>query len=378
MLSMNHTKARRGRFEGSVRERDDGSWEARLPISGVRKSAYAATKGEALAALDRLRLEAGLGYSRGNDMLYREYAEAWLRDTVLTSCKPKTYESYFNTLRLHVTPYVGGLALKDITPATLKSIETALRAKKVGKASNRYARAIFRLSINAAKRDGLIRENPFAEVRMPGYKPAKRPTWSMDEAQKFFKAAEDHWFLHAFAVLAVSEGLRHGEMLGLRWADIDFKARTIDVKFQLEESRGKPTIFSLVPPKSDASRAKIVLTDACASALIRHREKMLKKGIRSEFVFVTKNGTHFLKSNVTRAFQSVIKSAGVPRIRIHDLRHTCATVLLEAGADLKEIQLLLRHSQFSITADTYAHVTPKMAAATAAMMDGLMGASHGP
>lgn len=360
-----------------VRQRKSGKWEARLTVNGRRKSKYAATKKEAQVKYLALQNEAGLGYSETpSEMTVAEYLDRWLADTVRPNRRYKTVTSYERVVENHIKPHVGPLRLGKLVAAHLKGFRSALAARKgddaVGKHTIWYACIILKAAMRSASGDGLIPVNPFADVRLEKPATKKMTPWTMVDAQRFFAHTEDKKDrLLAFYVLATATGLRHGELLGLRWEDINFDAGTISVRRSLEERT--EGAFALGEVKTAKSEGTISVAKTALSALRAHKLRYgaAGKGEAAGFVFTTRNGTFYRQTNVRKSFKARAKAAGVTPITVHSLRHTCATLLLESGEDLKNIQALLRHADFSTTANTYAHVTAKAKALTAGRMDAL-------
>jgi integrase len=376
-------RARRGRGEGTIRQRPDGKWEARFTVHGKPKSVYAATKQEVIKRLDELRATAGIPLSSGAEMKLGEYLDFWLRTIVKPKRRYQTYESYRHTVEKHIKPYLGHIPLQKLNPGLMLMLEEAHKAQgdKFRAATSWYARVVLKIAVRQAVFPlRLLNLNPFADVRLEKPATRKMQTWSMEDARKFFSSAEKRKVrLLAFYVIGVLSGLRHSELLALKATDFDFKVGTLSITKQLLAKRIKPpegsppgtegtTEFSIEPVKTKASEGVIPVPNEVLDIVKTHMANELAKGRRHEFLFMTKNGTHYEQTNVRSAFYRTVKAAGVPRIRIHDFRHTCATLLLEAGKDIKDIQYLLRHANFTITANTYAHVTTKKARAIADTM----------
>jgi integrase len=339
----------------------------------LRKSVYAASKKALLDEIAKARIESGQGYLDGADMLLGDWFTLHL-GTVKATRRRKTHESYEYVVEKHLRPVLGHTKLSDVKPNTMWYLQAQL--KDVKPVAKWYACIVFKIFVRAAAAKQLIPHNPFADIRLE--KPAMRKWkfWSVEQAQAFFSATlEDD--LHAFYVLGVTCGLRHAELLALKVSDFDFAAGTLRVSKQLAEVKVKdPTglkkwnlQYSLEAVKTKASDAEIVVPEATLKVIKAHIAKRLTG--RDGFLFMTSAGTHFSQSNVRRAFNGAITKAGVPKIRVHDLRHTCATLLGEAGKEIKDIQFLLRHANFAITANTYMHVTKKMAQGVADAMDGI-------
>lgn len=375
------TKKIRGRGEGMIRQRSDGKWEGRLTVHGKRKSVYADRKEDLLKKLDALRLQAGTPLLSGSEMKLGEYLDFWLRSEVQPKRRYKTYESYRYTVENHIKPHIAHIPLQKLNPGVMLALAEAHRATKTKAPTSWYARIILKIAVRQAVFPlRLLNTNPFADVRLEKPPTRDMKTWSMAEAKKFFAVAEDREDrLWAFYVLGVLTGLRHSELLALQPSDFDFKAGTLSVSKQLLEKRIPPppdappdtdgtTEFSLEPAKTKASKATIPVPPEVLAVVKKHLENEFRKGRRQPFLFMTKNGTHYSQANVRKAFKTSVKAAKVTKIRIHDFRHTCATLLLEDGKDLKDIQFLLRHANYTVTANTYAHVTTKKARAIADSM----------
>ena len=177
--------------------------------------------------------------------------------------------------------------------------------------------------------------------------------------------------------MAVALGLRLGEALGLRWEDVDLEAGVLHVRQALQRLRGE---IAFVEPKSKRSRRSVALPEVVTAALKAHRVRQLEERMvagrrweESGLVFRTCLGTALDSRNVTRAFHKLLVDAGLPRIRLHDLRHTAATLLLAQGVSPRTIMEILGHSQISLTMDTYSHVLPALLREAADLMDAVLG-----
>jgi integrase len=173
-------------------------------------------------------------------------------------------------------------------------------------------------------------------------------------------------------IVAVHCGLRQGELLGLKWEDVDLEVGTLQIRRTL--SNGEFTT-----PKTAKSRRSVNITPTAVEALERHSERQAGEMIKADtlhqdqnLVFASQVGTPLSRRNLTRSFKALLRRAGLPHsVRFHDLRHTCATLLLGSGFNAKFVQELLGHATIAITLDTYSHVIPGMANHTAAMEDAL-------
>jgi integrase len=234
-----------------------------------------------------------------------------------------------------------------------------------------YMHAVLQRALKVAVNDGLISRNPCAAVDPPQVRRKAIRPLNRDQVRALFEAAADNR-LEALYVVAVHCGLRQGELLGLKWEDVDLELGTLQIRRTL--SNGKFT-----PPKTAKSRRSVSLTPTAVEALKRHSERQAREMIKADtlyqdqnLVFASQVGTPLSRRNLTRSFKALLRRAGLPHsVRFHDLRHTCATLLLGSGFNGKFVQELLGHATISITLDTYSHVMPGMADHTAVMEDAL-------
>lgn len=382
-------RSRRGRNEGSVTQRTDGTWEARISLGvvagkRVRKSVYADTKAEALRELSRLQLETGRGYPEAEKLTVAEYLQLWLADTVDRTTKYKTRTSYRYVVNKYITPAVGNTLLSDLKPTSMIGFQRALERNQVPPPTARMACVILKLAIRKAAVDGVITTgNPFIDIRLNKPPTRELTTWTPADVAKFFEAAKESP-LYAFFLIDVYCGPRHSEALGLRWTDFDFEARTLKIDHRLEEQKvvvpgqkhRRTVFFPDAPVKSKAGRRVFTAPEPVFKALAGLKERALAQGVRSEFLFMNSNGNHYLQRNVIDAFDRLCTKAGVPRIRIHDLRHTCATLARMAGQDLHSIMGQLGHSNITVT-QLYAHISPVISAGFASAMERVLAPSVG-
>ena len=278
-------------------------------------------------------------------------------------------------MRCHLLPNLARIRLAKLTP---QDVATCLRrVEMAGSAyTARGAREILRTALNQAVRWELVSRNVAALTDAPRHRTRQIEPLTPGQASTLLAAVADHR-LEALITVAVGLGLRQGEALGLRWEDVDLDAGVLSVRQTLERAGSKPRFGE---PKTARSRRTITMPGIVADALRRHRTRQLKKrlvaGARwqdSGLVFTTTIGTAIDKSGLHKAFKAVLRAAGLPDIRYHDLRHTAATLLLAQGVDPRTIMETLGHSQISLTMNTYAHVMPALQWEAAAKMDAILG-----
>lgn len=355
-------KSRRGRGEGSIRQRSDGLWVVQLGLGVVtgpdgkkrrlRPTRYAKTKAEAQKALQELQVQTGkVAYS---DEHTATYLHRFL-EHAKTSVRVNTWTQYDYVLNKYVIPAVGAVRLKDLAPI---HVQTMLKNMEKGGASPRLrqlARAVLSKALNDAQRLGMVDKNACAPVKGPHVPKREFTLWTVEQCQAFLAAA---WGsrLHAFFVLAPNTGLRHGELLALHWKDIDLARGTISVQRTLVEVVG---VHELAEPKTKAAYRTVSVPPPVVAALKAHRARLFEEGLSaSPLVFPNRDGTLMRKKRVYEAYEALIQQTGLPRIHIHDMRHMAATLLVALGLDLKSVQTRMGHANIRTTLDLYAHSIP--------------------
>ena len=374
---------KRGQGEGSIFQRSDGRWCAAMVVGyrdgrPRRKHFYGETRSDVADRLTRALQELQQGIIPADDRIKLDaFLDHWLEDTVKPSVRPKTYDSYKQLARLYLKPDLGHVRLSKLTPHDVRKfmnakIETGLSARTV-----LYCRAVLRRALRQAVCDGIIFRNVATLVEPPRSVRSEVKVLTPEQAGAFLEAIKEDR-LQALYTVALSLGLRQGEALGLRWQDLDFDNRTLRVNKALQRVNGK---VQLVEPKTNRSRRTLPLPDSAVQSLCSHRvrqmEERLKAGERwheAGFVFTTPIGTPLDPRNVLREYHAALKRAGLPRFRFHDLRHSCASLLLAQGVQPRTVMEILGHSQISITMDTYAHVMPAMMRDAADAMDSALSA----
>lgn len=359
---------KRGNGEGSITKRkDDGRWMARYTVHTAagrkRKTIYGKTRAEvaeklAKAVMDRAD---GLVFDAGTLRLF-EYLERWLADSVRGTVRDTTYENYSYLVRTYIVPSLGRVKLKALSPAHVQRFYREKLDSGLAPRTVQYLHTLLRKALKQAVKWGMVPRNVTDAVDAP--RPARKETkyFSFDQAKAFLKVASEDRFW-ALYVLAISTGLRRGELLGLRWEDLDLERGVLRVRRSLT-----PDTKSYNQPKSAKGRRSVGLTPGTVEALKLHkinqeREKACLGSRWQEqgLIFPSSIGTPFNPSNLlNRSFKPLLKRAEVPQIRFHDLRHTFATLMFFNGEHPKIVQEILGHAQITLTLDTYSHVLPSM------------------
>jgi integrase len=371
-------RQRRANGEGGVSRRKDGSWMARYtiqtPAGRKRKVIYARSQAEARRKLTEALADRDRGLTYDAEGLTVEgYLARWLEDSVRGSVKATTYQSYGSLVRLHVCPTLGRTKLAALTSAHIQTLYRAKLDEGLAPKTVKYIHTTLHRALKQAVRWGLVPRNAAAEVDPPRVSTPEMRPLSPTQARTLLDAAKGNR-LEALYILAVTTGMRQGELLGLGWEDVDLEARTVRVRRTLALARGGPR---LTEPKTKGSRRQIRLTAGAVQVLERHREHQEAEGILAGgewnawgLVFCTKRGTPIRRDNLhDKHWKPLLRRAELPDIRFHDLRHTCATLLLTQGVHPKIVSEMLGHSSIAITLDTYSHVIPGLGEAAANAME---------
>jgi integrase len=341
---------------------------------------YGSTRAEVARKLVPLlrEREQGLVSSSPSQSL-GNYLEAWLT-SIEHSVRPKTLVSDRMYVRTHIVPVLGRIRLDALTPQKVQALLDAKLKAGLAPQSVIHIRGILRRALGRAIRYGWVARNAAALADPPRLERSEIRPFSPDEARAFLRAVEGD-SLEALYSLALATGLRQGELLGLRWDDVDLEAATLRVNHALQRYGGQ---LHMVPPKTARSRRVVSLPEVVVRALEAHRFRQLqdrrKAGERWRDVgllFATRWGTPIEPRNATRSFKRVLVRAGLPEIRFHDLRHSCATLLLVQGMSARVVMEILGHSQISVTMNTYSHVSLALQQEAAARMDALLGHGSG-
>lgn len=407
MPRKSNTRAAQG--SGTIRQRADGTWEARFvvghdPGTGkpVRKSVYAKTQKEvrqklaqAVAAVDNK------SYREPCKMTLGEWLDIWV-DTYLKDVKPRTLKIYQDDIRLHIKPYLAAVKLNELDTHTVQRFfNTLLRSgkrvpkrDKEGKIVKKDGKTVYEgapLSSKTVKNVHGVLHGALRQAVVNRYIPInpadgdfcklpkiqKQEIKPLDEVQiaDFLKAIHGDRFEELFLVTLFT-GLRQGEILGLTWDCVDFDNGTLLVnkQMQLHQEQGIKA-YQLVPTKNSKSRT-ITAAPSVMSLLRRRRAIQAQQHLEagplwqdSDLVFTDELGRHLTKSSVYRSFKKIVAAIGRPDARFHDLRHSYAVAAIRSGDDIKTVQGNLGHATAAFTLDVYGHVTDQMKQASAARME---------
>jgi integrase len=368
---------RRGRGEGSIFRRDDGIWCASIAIGydalgkRRRRTVYAKTKGEVHHKLAQLHALASSGtLTEPTRLTLSAFLDHWLEKVQKPNLRATTYIRYRSLIKHHINPQLGGVRLSAIQPMSIQNLYAELESQGAKGRTRELVHAVLHKAFKQAMHWGYMIRNPTEAVERPRPKKKAIRYFTAEETQQFLAAAKADR-LHALYVLAVTSGLRQGELLGLQWRDVDWDAGAVAVRRTIEDIGGK---LQESEPKTEKGRRRVELPQLAIQALKVHRKAMFAEGHASNWIFCDGNGGLLRRSNfLRRSYQQVLKRAGTPCIRFHDLRHTAATLLLLQGVHPKVVQERLGHATIAITLDTYSHVLPSLQREAAAKLDSLLG-----
>jgi integrase len=375
-------KKKRGNGEGTIYRRKNGGWATQYIVYTAkgrkRKTIYGKTRAEVAAQLAKALSdrESGLTFDAENLKL-GEYLEGWLTDSVKNSVRDITYKGYERLVRNHITPTIGSIRLKALTPTHLRGLYRNKTDASLSPRTVQYIHVTLHKALKQAVNDGLVPRNVTETVKPPQLRREEIKPLTSKQTKMLLNTIRGNR-LEALYVLAISAGLRQGELLGLKWEDVDLEHGTLQVRRTLSGSKNGNPIFG--SPKTAKGKRSVTLTEKAIEALKRHRELQVEEKQRLAglwqdhgLVFVTRVGTPINRRNlVIRSFKPLLSRAGLPEIRFHDLRHTCATLMLCGGIHPKVVQELLGHASVTVTLDTYSHVLPTMQGEAAVKMNSIL------
>jgi integrase len=380
-------------MRGHIKQRSKGSWSivvdvGRDPATGKRRQQWytvRGTKGDAERELrERLRsLETG-GYVKPQRTTVGEYLGHWVQTYATMQTSPRTAEGYRAIVGRYLIPALGGILLSQLQPQHLeKYYADALSHGRLDGKGGLSAQTVLHQhrvlsqALSQAVKQGLLARNVAEAVAAPRPGRLQMATLSSGDVPRFLDAARQTPYYVLFYA-ALYTGMRRGELLGLRWCDIDLGKASISVVQTLHRlSKGG---FLIREPKSPHSRRLVALSPSLTELLRRHHAEqeaervVLGRSLAGEdLVFAHSDGSPLDPSTVTHAFGKLIRKAALPHVRFHDLRHTHATLMLKGGVHPKIVSERLGHANIGITLDTYSHVVPGLQEAAALRFDTLIG-----
>lgn len=329
-----------------------------------RKTFYGATLAEARAKRDAHKV-LPVDERRPKDKRRVDgFLDEWLQ-TKEAECSTATVHAYKWAIKEYVKPYIGDRKLSELEALDIDALLNTLRkpgGKRKKPCSTRTVKAVFvtlRAAFNFAVHRRMIPISPVHGIKAPKHRAKKIAPLTREQARRFLKAAKGDR-LYALYALALVCGLRQGELFGLKWCDVDFRAGTLKVRRQVVEQGGGAA--TLVEHTKSGRDRSIKLPAHVVTILREHHKRRLATGdIANELIFTAPQGGVLIKSNFLRkSFQPLLAKANCPRVRFHDLRHTAATLAFEQGQHPKQVQEMLGHASVNLTLDTYSASVPSM------------------
>jgi integrase len=363
-----------------------GRWVAQVTIGRTpdgkpkRKSFYGRTRTEAKEKMQKYmeQINAGVNQDLAKNLTFGDWFATWLELYKQSKLRISTLENYQMYARLHILPALGHIPLANLNTDDIQKLYKQLQ--KAGKAPATISKVhqIIHSCLEKAVEKRLLAWNPSKATEKPPVRSKKAEAMSEEDMDKFLSLVwqEIPKWKAAFLML-LGTGLRIGELLALEWGDIDLEGQVVYVRRTLSRTKSKG--LTVEAPKTEQSEKPVPLPEVVIQALKEHRKVQLQlilyKGNayqNRELVFGTDNGTYMYPRNFQRKYYSLLKKAGVKHLKLHGLRHTFATRLLEEGENLRTVQELLRHADIRTTANIYSHVTPKVKKKAAHKMDSLL------
>ena len=364
---------KRGSGEGSIYKDKEGRWRGSVHLGyrlgkRVRKLLSGRTRAEVVRKVRQVLQSQELGLTLGPErQTVADYLERWLEDVAKPGVRPKTYRTYLDITRQHLIPSLGKRKLVKLAPQDVRRFMGEKLADGLSPKTVKHLRDTLRCALNVAVKDGLLTRNAAALAEAPRAERKEMLSFTPDEARCFLEDVAGHRLEALFSV-TLALGLRQGEILGLRWIDIDLENGRLTVRLQLQRNDGK---LQLVEPKTAKSARVLMLPQVAVSALAAHKlrqeeERALagSRWVETGMVFTTGIGTMLDQRSLLRQFYKILETSELPRIRFHDLRHSAATLLLAQGVHPRLVMDLLGHSSIVVTLDTYSHVIPVWVAKT--------------
>ncbi len=332
---------KRGNGEGSISRRKGGGWMGQYVIytsaGRKRKTVYGKTRAEVATKLAKAisNRADGLTFDAKN-LTLGKYLDSWLKNSVQDTVRLTTYQGYERIVRLHIKPTLEGIKLDRLTPLHVRNLYREKLEAGLAPRMVQLIHTTLHKALKQAVADDLIPRNVTEAVKAPRPVSKEMQPLNLGQARTLLEAARGEK-LEALYVLALTTGMRQGELLGLKWEDVNVESGILHVRRTLSTAMGEG--FSFNPPKTTKSRRSIKVPQLALHALRRHRAAQLAARLKvaglwkdHDLVFTTGVGTPIARADlITRSFKPLLRRAGLPDIRFHDLRHTCATLLLGKG-----------------------------------------------
>jgi integrase len=380
------TARRRKHGEGGIRKRPDGRFEATVDLGLVdgkrtRRYFYAKTEREVIALLqDEQRKQVHGLSTRGGAETVDAYLARWLETWIKPPRKrPQTYDSYETLVRVHLAPGFKGIRLDKLTADHVQAFLNRKAQSGLSPRTVHHLRAVLRAALSRAERSQLVTRNAAKDAEPPRLENHEAEFLLPDQARRFLESVQGDR-LAGVCVVTLGLGLRQGEVLGLRWQDIDLEKRRLTVSHALQRIDGE---LVLVEPKSRSSARTLPLPEVVATALVEQRRLQLEDRVEAlkigrprpetDLVFTNPLGGPPDGTSVTKGVQRLLARAGLPVITFHELRHSAASLLVAEGVHPRVLQAILGHSSMRLTMEIYSHASTALLEEGAMAMDRALG-----
>lgn len=358
-------RARRGRGEGSIYWVESRNrWMAKLPLEhGKSKYFTGKTYGEVQRKLNQAQLEQQQGVlASGPKQTVRDFLNYWLEDVHRATLKVSTYAMYRRHLDNHIIPHLGHIQLQTLKVDQVQAFLSKLQKEGLKASTIRLIFVILDAALKDAIRWKRLVVNVCEGAKLPRQTKREVPLLDQEQARRFLQAAQGNR-LDCIITLALTSAMRLGEILALRWEDVDVEGRVLQVRRTVDYIKGQGWVEG--EPKTESGRRKILLTQIAVDALRAHRLAQLEARLKAGedwkeqgLVFPNRNGGYFRRPRLYAIFKKLLQEAGLPDMRFHDLRHNAATILLGMGVQMKTVQEILGHGSIVTTMNIYGHVLP--------------------
>ena len=378
---------KRKQGEGTLRLRKDGRWEGRIVIGydekglPITKNVTAKTKTECAEKLEALKEKYGKPTEKINsEMSFGEWIDFWYQTYCKHTIRLTTQLEYESRIYKHIIPEIGMIPLNKLTQADLQQfyVRTKSNGRKIKVEaygiglSDRVVRAVHancRSALEKAVQEGLIRTNPAIGCKLPPKKSREMKVLTPNEVIRFLTRAKEECYYELF-LLELGTGMRRGEILALKWSDLNFSTGELHIERQVNVFKKEQVIST---PKTKSSIRTIILPPSLLQILSEYKET-----VNSEWIFPSPLDSTKTRhpSAVRKRMQIILERAGCKKVRFHDLRHTFSTMALENGMDIKSLSSMLGHVSSATTIDIYSHITNTMQRQAAAKIDRQIGGTN--
>lgn len=363
---------KRGHGEGTIYKRKDGRWEAKASIGydsegkPKRITRYFKTRKEAQDWLAQVQHERNVGtFVEPDKITFGEWLMRWLETYKKPpKIRPTSYANYLDAAKNHITPSLGHIPLQSLRTSDIQAFYNRKEKENLSAWVIHRFHVLISGALKQAVRERFIAFNPAEYTTRPPIKQKEMQVLNVEEANRYLEAARDHRLYAAF-LLEMTTALRRGELLALRWQDVDLANGTVTVKGSLTRVRYPEegvTRLELTEPKTEASKRTIPLLPEVVRELKRLRKLQNEEKLffgptyqDNGLVFATPTGGMIDPRTFHRWHTAVLRKAGLRHVRVHDLRHTVATIVLQAGENPENLRALLGHTRTSTTLDLYCH-----------------------